>query len=217
MVAQTLQMGEHKYVRTCETFQQVKLSAHSAAPLTSLPVPTDCWDSISMDFVSGLPKDSDSSTRIVLFVDRLCMMAHLAAVTDSIDGKGTSTLFIDRVFRQHELPLAIISDLDPRFTETFWTPNFKVLGTRLDMSTADHPQTDGQTEQFNRVIGNILRSVCSESPRTRSLVLPVIEFALNNVVHASTGFTPFYVNFLTHPRVPLTLPLRGSGLGGGNS
>ena len=79
------------------------------------------------------------------------------------------------------------------------------------MPTADHPQTNSQTERVNRVV---LRSFHSESPRTWSLMLPVIEFALNNAVHASTGFTPFYVNSLTHPHVPLTLPLCGSGLDG---
>ena len=92
-----------------------------------------------MDVVFGLPKDCDGNTGIVVFVDRLRKMAHLAAVPDSIDGKGTAMLFIDRVFRQHGLPLTIISDRDPRFTGKFWTSIFKVLGTRLDMSTADHP------------------------------------------------------------------------------
>ena len=101
-----------------------------------------------MDFVFGLPKDSDGNTVIVVFVDRLSKMAHLAAVPDSTDDKGTAMLFIDRVFRQHGLPLAIISDRDPRFTGKFWTSIFKVLDTRLDMSTADHPQTDGQTGEL---------------------------------------------------------------------
>ena len=90
-----------------------------------------------------------------------------------------------------------------------------MLGTRLDMSTADHPQSDGQTERVNRVIGNVIHSVCVESPKTWISILPVIEFALNNAVHASNDFTRFYVNSLTHPRVPLTLLLCGSGLGGG--
>ena len=151
-----------------------------------------------MDFVFVLPIYSEGNTGIVVFVDRLSKMAHLAAVPDSIDGKGTAMLFIDRVFRQHGLPLAIISDRDPRFTGKFWISIFKVLGTRLDTSTADHPQTDGQTKRVNRVIGEVLRSVCAESPKTWSSMLPIIEFALNNAVHASTGFTPFYVNSLTH-------------------
>ena len=168
-----------------------------------------------MDFVFGLPKDGHGNTGIVVFVDRLSKMAHLAAVPDSIDGEGTAQLFIDRVFRQHGLPVAIVSDRDPRFTSKFWKSIFQVLGTRLDMSTADHPQTDGQTERVNRVVEDILRSVCAETPRRWSSMLPVVEFALNNSVHASTGYTPFYVNGLTHPRVPLTLPRGGSGLGGG--
>ncbi|KAG3234376.1 hypothetical protein PI124_g20567 [Phytophthora idaei] len=83
------------------------------------------------------------------------------------------------------------------------------------MSTADHPQTDGQTERVNRVVEDILRSVCAEAPRRWSEVLPLVEFALNNAVHASTGFTPFYVNGLANTRVPLTPPRRGSGLSGG--
>ena len=99
--------------------------------------------------------------------------------------------------------MAIVSDNDPRFTGKFWKSIFKVPGTRLDLSTADYPQTNGQTERVNRVINDILRSVCADTPMRWSSMLPVVEFALNNAVHASTGYTPFYVNGLTHPRVPL--------------
>ncbi|KAG3201713.1 hypothetical protein PC128_g3691 [Phytophthora cactorum] len=168
-----------------------------------------------MDFVFGLPKDKAGNTGIVVFVDRLSKKAHLAAVPDTIDGEGTALLFLDRVFRQHGLPEAIVSDRDPRFSSKFWKSLFQVLSTRLDMSTADHPQTDGQTERVNRVVEDILRSVCAEAPRRWSEVLPLVEFALNNAVHASTAFTPFYVNGLANPRVPLTPPHRGSGLSGG--
>ena len=80
-----------------------------------------------MDFVSALPNDCDSSTETVVFVDRLSKMAHLAAVPDSIDEKGTAMLFIDHVFRQHGLPLAIISDSDPRFTGNFGLPFSRCL------------------------------------------------------------------------------------------
>ncbi|KAG3244925.1 hypothetical protein PI124_g10316 [Phytophthora idaei] len=168
-----------------------------------------------MAFVFGIPKDKASNTGIVVFVDRLSKMAHLAAVPDTVDGEGTALLFLDRVFRQHGLPEAIVSDRDPRFTAKFWKSLFQVLGTRLDKSTADHPQTDGQTERVSRVVEDILRSVCAEAPRRWGEMLPLVEFALNNAVHASTGFTPFYVNGLANPRVPLTPPRRGSGLSGG--
>ena len=87
----------------------------------------------------GLPKDSEGNTGIVVFVDRLSKMAHLAAVSDSVDVEGTAKLFIDRLFRQHGLPVAIVSERVPRFIGKFWKSIFKVHGTRLDMSTADHP------------------------------------------------------------------------------
>ncbi|KAG3175873.1 hypothetical protein PC128_g17526 [Phytophthora cactorum] len=155
------------YVRTYETCQRTKSSPHAAAPLTSLPVPTGCWQSIN----------------------RLSKMTHLAAVSDTIDGEGTALLFLDRVFRQHDLSEAIVSDRDPRFNAKLWKSLFQVLGTRLDMSTADHSETDSQTEHVNLVVEDILRSVA--------------------------GFTPFYVNGLANPRVSLMPPRRGSGLSGG--
>ena len=167
-----------------------------------------------MDFMFGLPRYAHGNTGTVVFVDRLSKMDHLAAVPGTIANEGTTTHFIDRVFRQHGLPVVIVSDRDSRFNRKFLKSIFKVLGTRLDMSTADHPQTDDQADHVNRVIGDILRKVCANTPKRWSSMLPVVEFALNNAVHASTDFTPFYVNGLTHPRVPLTLPLRGSGLGG---
>ncbi|POM75970.1 Pol protein [Phytophthora palmivora] len=96
------------------------------------------------------------------------------------------------------LPETIVSDRDPRFTGAFWDTLFQLLGTKLTMSTADHPQTDGQTERVNRVLEDTLRSICAEAPRSWSDQLPMVEFAFSNAVHASKGFTP-------HPQVPLTL------------
>ena len=72
-----------------------------------------------MDFVFCLPKNSEGITGIVVFVDRLSNMAHLAAEPESIDAEGTAKLFIDRVFRQHGLRVAIVSDRDPLFTGKF--------------------------------------------------------------------------------------------------
>ncbi|GMF27668.1 unnamed protein product [Phytophthora fragariaefolia] len=104
----------------------------------------------------------------------------------------------------------------PRFVSDFWQHLFRLLGTRLDMSTADHPPTDGQTERVNRVLEDTLRSVCAVEPIKWSTLLPQVEFVLNNAVHSSTGFTPFSVNGLRHPRTPLTLP-PASNLGGGEA
>ncbi|KAG3146244.1 hypothetical protein PC128_g24046 [Phytophthora cactorum] len=194
-----------RYVKTCETCQRVKPAWHASAPLQSLPVPADCWKSMSLDFVFGLPADDHGNTGILVFVCRLSKMYHLAPVPDTVTGEHVARLFVDDIFRHHGLPETFVSDRDPRFTAAFWQTLFQLLGTRLHMSTADHPQTDGQTERVNRVLEDTLRSVCAVAPRTWSERLPVVEFALNNAVHVSTGFTLFYLNGMRHPRVPLTL------------
>ncbi|POM80717.1 Pol protein [Phytophthora palmivora] len=179
------------YVKTCETCQRVKPSGHGSAPLQNLPVPADCWKSMSLDFVFGLPADDKGNTGILVFVCRLSKMVHLAPIA----------CFAKT--RYHGLPESIVSDRDPRFTGAFWDTLFQLLGTKLTMSTADHPQTDDQMEHVNRVLQDALRSICAEVPRSWSDQLPMVEFALNNAVHASTGFTPFYLNGLRHPRLTL--------------
>ncbi|POM78358.1 LOW QUALITY PROTEIN: Pol protein [Phytophthora palmivora] len=157
---------------------------------------------MSLDCVFGLPVDDKGNTDILVLVCRLSKMMHLAPVRDKVTGKQATQLFLDSVFRYHGLPETIVSDRDPRFTGVFWATLFQLLRTKLTMSTADHLQTDGQTERVNCVLEDTLRSI---SPRSWSDQLPMIELARNNAVHTSTGFTPFYLNGLRHPQVPLTL------------
>ncbi|KAG3048563.1 hypothetical protein PC122_g23797 [Phytophthora cactorum] len=109
-----------KYVRACEVCQRVKPAAFSQAPLQSLPTPSECWQSISMDFVFGLPPDSKRRTDVVVFVDRFSKMVHLAAVPAEVTAVQTARLFVDMVFKHHGMPLDIVSDRDPRFTARFW-------------------------------------------------------------------------------------------------
>ncbi|KAE9010596.1 hypothetical protein PR001_g16129, partial [Phytophthora rubi] len=177
-----------KYVQTCETCQRVKPAPSASAPLMSLPVPADCWRSVSMDFIFELPADARGRTGILVFVCRLSKMVRLAAVRKSVTAPQTAQLFVDDVFRHHGLPEAFLSDRDPRFVSHFWQHLFRLLGT----------------------------SVCAAELTKWSTLLPQVEFALNNAVHSSTGFTPFYVNGLRHPRTPLTLP-PASSLGGGEA
>ncbi|POM72458.1 Pol protein, partial [Phytophthora palmivora] len=119
-------------------------------------------------------------------------MAHLAPVRDKVTGKQSTQLFLDSVFCYHGLPETIVTDRDLCFTGAFWDTLFQRIGTKLTMSTAGHPQTDGQTERVSRVLEDTLRIICAEAPRSDHL--PMVVFALNNAVHASTGFTPFYLN-----------------------
>ncbi|GMF53677.1 unnamed protein product [Phytophthora fragariaefolia] len=167
-----------------------------------------------MDFVFGLPPDSKRSTGIVVFVDRFSKMVHLAAVLAEVPVKQTARLFVDMVFRHHGMPIDIVSDRDPRFTAGFGQEVFTLLGTQLSMSTADHPQTGGQTERVNRVLVDTLKSY-AVSFHHWSDCLPMAEFAINNSVHVSTGHTPFYVNALRYPRVPSALGGVAPSLSGG--
>jgi hypothetical protein len=170
-----------------------------------------------MDFIFGLPPDAQKNTGICVFVDRLSKMVHLAPVRQQVTGKQTASLFLEHVFKAHGIPESIVSDRDPRFTSAFWRHLFDQMGTTLAMSTADHPQTDGQTERVNRVVEDIIRSICGENTRDWSDKLPFVEFAIHNSVHASTGETPFFLNGLRHPRTPASLDLSPgvSNLSGG--
>ncbi|KAG2915249.1 hypothetical protein PC117_g18080 [Phytophthora cactorum] len=185
------------------------------APLQSLPTPSACWQSISMDFVFGLPPDSKRRTGVVVFVDRFSKMVHLAAVPAEVTVVQTARRFVDMVFKHLGMPLDIVSDRNPRFTARFWQDMFTLLGTQLSMSTADFTQTDGQTERVNRVLGDLLKS--SHSCQQWSDCLPMAEFAINSSVHASTGHIPFYVNAMRHPRLPSMLGTVASSLSGGGS
>ncbi|POM78532.1 Reverse transcriptase [Phytophthora palmivora] len=159
------------YVKTCETCQR----GHASAPLQSLPVPADCWKSMSLDFIFGLPADDKGNTGILVFVCRLSKMVHLAPVRDKVTGKQTAQLFLDS------------SRIETRASHGRLGHPVSAPGNRVDDVNADHPQTDGQTERVNRVLKDTLRSICEEAPRSWSDQLPMVEFVLNNAVHASTG------------------------------
>ncbi|KAF1318860.1 Pol protein, partial [Globisporangium splendens] len=205
-----------KYVRTCEICQRVKPSGSTQAPLRSLAVPSDSWKSVSMDFIFGLPRDKHGRNGILVFVDRFSKMVHLAPVSDKISAEMTAKVFVDVVFRLHGLPVEIVSDRDTRFTSKFWRALFGLLDTKLSMSTAAHPETDGQTERVNRVLEDVLRSYAT-SFKEWSEFLPLAEFALNNSTHVSTGHSPFYVNYGIHPRVPASIMGEVSTLSGGGT
>ena len=132
-------------------------------------------------------------------------MVHLVPVKKTITSQESAQVFLDTIFRLHGMPDTIVSDRDPKFVATFWRHLFKLCGVKLNMSTAAHPETDGQTERVNRVIGDIMRSYATTFYKNWSSLLPMAEFAINNSVHASHGYTPFYVNNLRHPRVPALL------------
>ncbi|KAE9327039.1 hypothetical protein PR003_g16101 [Phytophthora rubi] len=164
-----------KWVHTCETCQLVKPSKSSQAPLRPLPIATEAWRSVSMDFIFGLPPDAEGRTTVLVFVDRFTKMVHLIPVSDTVTAAETAAHLIDCVFRHHGLPESIVSERDPRFKSAFWSSLFQLLGTKLSISTAAHPETDDQTERVNRVLEDVLRSYATSFTSWRSFLPPVPE------------------------------------------
>jgi hypothetical protein len=195
-----------EYCATCQTCQAVKPSNQNKIGLLyPLGAPTRPWESISLDLITDLPETKSGNTACVTFVDRFTKMIHIWPCKTQVSSEDMVNIFLQAVFRLHGVPREIVSDRDPRFTAAFWSQLFKRLGTKFNMSTANHPQTDGQSERANRTIEEILRCYVSPHHDDWDEHLSTLEFAYNDSMQASTGFTPFYANYGRHPYSPLAL------------
>jgi hypothetical protein len=163
-----------------------------------LPIPERPWKSLGMDFLGPLPKSLNGNDMILVIIDRLTKMAHFVPTKSTVTSALTADLFLEHVFRYHGMPESIVSDRDPKFTANFWKNLNKALGIDLLMSTAAHPQTDGQSEAAVKVIQKLIKPFCLQEQDWEKL-LPSLEFAYNDTKSASTGETPFYLNYGYHP------------------
>ena len=174
---------------------------------TPLPTPNRPWESISMDYMSGLPSTKQGNYCSFVVVDHFSKMAILVACKKSITAKATTKLFFERVWVHFGIPQTIVSDRDSRFLSTFWSSLWSLLDTKLTKSTAFHPQTDGQTEVVNRMIVHILRMYKSKNPRTWDESLPYVQHSYNRALHSSTGHNPFQVGLGFQPLGPIDVAL----------
>ncbi|XP_023638085.1 uncharacterized protein K02A2.6-like [Capsella rubella] len=180
-----------QYVAECEICQRAKSTSLAPAGLLQpLPIPDQVWEDISMDFVDGLPR-SNGHTTIMVVVDRLTKSAHLVPLAHPYTAKVVAAKFVDYIVKLHGMPRSIVSDRDPIFVSLFWKEFWKLAGTKLRMSSAYHPQTDGQTEVVNRCIEQFLRCFVQNRHTQWSSLLPWAEFWYNTSYHSSTGTTPF--------------------------
>ena len=158
-----------------------------------------------MDFVTGLPLSADwkddSYDSILVIVDYLTKIVHYKPVKVTIDAPGLAEVIIDVVVRHHGLPDSIISDRGAIFTSKFWSSLCYFLGIKRRLSTAFHPQTDGQTERQNSTMEAYLRAFVKFEQNDWARLLTMVEFAYNNAKNASTGYTPFELNCGYHPRM----------------
>jgi len=194
-----------QYVVSCPTCQQSKYSnQHPAGLLQPIPIPTRNWQQVTMDFVTGIPTTSNYSyDMIMVVVDRLSKYAHFIPTYITCDGKDIATYFYDGIVRLHGVPESIISDRDVRFNSTFWQQLWSRLGTDIRLSTAYHPQTDGQTERVNRTLIEMLRCMVDEAQSDWDDCLTSCEIAYNTSQHSGSQHTPYFLNHGFEMRKPI--------------
>jgi hypothetical protein len=149
---------------------------------------------------------------LMVVVDRFSKMAHLTPCKKTCTSEQVARLIVRDVFRLHGVPKSVVSDRDPRFTSDMWKAFWKQLGTTLSMSTADHPQTDGQTEVVNRSINWMFRTVLESPGPAWDELVPLLEFAHNSMAVRTTGTSPFEVVYGRAPTLPATMAVPGPQL-----
>ncbi|TYK29838.1 DNA/RNA polymerases superfamily protein [Cucumis melo var. makuwa] len=180
------------FVSRCLVCQQVKAPRQRPAGLLQpLSVPGWKWKSVSMDFIMGLPKNLKGYTVIWVVIDRLTKSAHFVPGKSTYTASKWGQLYMTEIVRLHGVPVSIVSNRDARFTSKFWKGLQLALGTRLDFSTAFHPQTDGQTERLNQTLEDMLRACVLEFSGSWDSQLYLMEFAYNNSYQATIGMAPF--------------------------
>ena len=139
---------------------------------------------------------------------RLTKMVHLAACNDTSTAEEVAKLFFDKVVVAHGVPCNIVSDRDSRFTSNFWKALMNYMGVGIHMSSAFHPESDGNTERVNRVMEDMLRHVVASEHNSWHNYLGLVEFAINNAHHESIQATPFMLNYGRHPHTPVSSLIR---------
>jgi hypothetical protein len=151
-----------------------------------------------MNFVEALPKVGGKSV-ILTVVDRFSKMAHFIPLSHSYSATSVAKAFFDGTVRLHGLPCSIVSDRDPFFTSRFWAELFQLTRVKLLLSSAFHPQTDGQSEVTNRIIALYLRCLTGDRPRSWLHWLPWAEFCYNTSFQSALKTTPFNVVYGRDP------------------
>jgi hypothetical protein len=190
-----------EFVRNCDVFQRQKYMATSPGGLLQpQPIPEQIWEDISIDFITGLRK-SKGCEAILVVVDRLSKYSHFIPLRHPYTARSIAEVFCKEIVRLHGIPMSIVSDRDPIFMSNFWKELFKMQGTKLKMSTAYHPEIDGQTEVLNRCLETYLRCFIADQPKTWVTWVHWAEYWFNTTFHTATEKTPFEVVYGRQPPV----------------
>lgn len=188
------------YVSSCDTCQKIKSgNTFPGGLLQTLPVPTQIWEDISLDFVEGLPRFNDKNS-ILVVIDRFTKVGHFLPVAHPFSATNIAQLFLDNIYKLHGIPKSITSDRDKIFTSQFWRALFQLAGTKLQLSTSYHPQTDGQTERLNRCVEQYIRGMVSHRPKQWCHWLSLAEWWYNTTYNSAIKMSPFEALYGIQPR-----------------
>nr|APU93382.1 putative gag-pol polyprotein [Marshallia obovata] len=192
------------YVAKCLTCSQVKAEHQKPyGKLQPLEIPEWKWEKLTMDFITKLPKTKRGNDTIWVVVDRLTKSAHFLPIREKYTSEKIAETFVNEIVARHGVPISIVSDRDTRFTSRFWRKFHKAMGTKLLISTAYHPQTDGQSERTIQTLEDMLRACIFDFGGSWDDHLPLAEFSYNNSYHSSIGVSPFEMLYGRRCRTPV--------------
>jgi transposase InsO family protein len=198
-----------EWVAGCDVCHRVKhKNARPYGLLQALPIPTERAERINIDFITKLPVGEGGYDAVATIIDPLTKRARWIPVKESsLTAEAFAEVFIAGYVRNRGLPLSIVSDRDTRFTSKFWQALCALLGIKLRMSTAYHPQSDGQAEKANATLETFLKAYIAQLPRPEqwTRLLPLAEFTYNAAKHKAIGMSPFEADIGYVPRLPLDL------------
>ncbi|KAI3822522.1 hypothetical protein L1987_10113 [Smallanthus sonchifolius] len=180
------------YVAKCLTCSKVKAEHQRPSGLLEQPeIPVWKWENLAMDFITKLPRTSSGYNSIWAIIDCLTKSARFLPIREDYRIEKLARIYIDEIVSRHGVPLNIIFDRDAWFTSRFWQSLQTALGRRLDLSTAYHPQTDGQTKRTIQTLEDMLRACVIDFGGNWDSNLSLIEFSYNNSHHTSINMAPF--------------------------
>ncbi|GJV42631.1 putative reverse transcriptase domain-containing protein [Tanacetum coccineum] len=180
-----------EYVSKCLTCSRVKAKCQKPSGLLVQPeIPMWKWERITMDFIIKLPKTSNGHDTIWVIVYHLTKSAHFIPTRETDSIETLTRLYIKEIVSRHGVPIFIILDHDSHFTSRFWKSLQSALGTQLDMSTAYHLETDGQSERTIQTLEDMLGACVIDFGKEWEKYLPLVEFSYNNSYHASIKAAP---------------------------
>ena len=182
-----------RYIDNCQKCKRAHVPrAKQPSLLHPLPVPDRPWQHITMDLKS-FPKDKHSFDSCFVIMDRLCKQAYSLPCHKIATVKDLANLYLKHPYREGRLPESITSDRGPQFISDFWEELCRILGIKVKLSTAFHPQTDGQTEIMNQYLDQRLRPFINHYQDNWSEMLPTMDYAQLTLPHSTIELSPFEV------------------------